>query len=274
MSKNSPNLRRGGNILLLLIILTQLSLLIPFLIFIPLVDTFLSFKCLNFNNVLKIMLGNCESNLFRFIIPLSKLPTLCTAFIISAMTVPIAFVTFKETIDTWIDFLKTLSYNNNENCMFGYWTIVLNYRRIQIFMILFNECFQTTFWPVLEFIGSMLCICLGYSFVVYSHLFGNLFKLAMTSVLILLLCVIVFVMDVGSRSLCSSFKSIRQMKLLLKQNDPTWFRNFVKSCSPVALKIGCFHKMDRSRGPHLVPFILQRTFFLVLKSRDSFADKI
>lgn len=268
VTQNVHSLRRRDDLLLLLIIFTQLSLFIPFLIFIPIVDMYMALECLKYGNAYTIMFGNCENNMFGFIFPLCKIPTLFTAFIISATTAPIAFIPLKETIDNWNDFIRTLQHHYYDNCLFDYWTTALNYRRMQVFVILFNECLQTHFWPVLEFIGSMLSICLGYAFVVYIHLFGIPMKLAVVSVLATLLVVIIFVMDVGSQSLCLSVKSIRFMNHLLKQNESKWFRKFVKSSSPVALKIGCFHKMNRNRGPRLIRFILQRTFFLVLKSKD------
>lgn len=40
------------------------------------------------------------------------------------------------------------------------------------------------------------------------------------------------------------------------------------SCAPMWLRMGPFHQLDRSRFPALIRFCLQRTFFLIVNTRD------
>lgn len=47
---------------------------------------------------------------------------------------------------------------------------------------------------------------------------------------------------------------------------------FFKRCLEVSLKIGEFDKMENERAPSFIRFILQRIFFLVLKTKLSFSN--
>ncbi len=138
------------------------------------------------------------------------------------------------------------------------------YRRIQIFIIVCNQCLQIYFWPVLNFLGGFAIIGMFYSLVLFQKqlpLLGvmGIFVLAMIT---LLLCCLMFHM--GSRSILISKKVLKRVKTL---NKCKWSKRFWKSCPTIALMMGAFHRMDRARGPAFIRFILQRTHMLVIKTR-------
>lgn len=70
----------------------------------------------------------------------------------------------------------------------------------------------------------------------------------------------------GSKSIIISRKILHQIK---RSTNCKWSRRFFKSCPEISLSVGEFHKMDRERAPAFIRFILQRTFFLVLRTKFS-----
>lgn len=53
-----------------------------------------------------------------------------------------------------------------------------------------------------------------------------------------------------------------------------WSKKFFKSCPPIAIRVGEFHKMDSERAPAYVRFVLQRTLFLVVKTKLNLGNEV
>ncbi len=67
-----------------------------------------------------------------------------------------------------------------------------------------------------------------------------------------------------------SLPEVQSIKVLTKFETfsmGSWNRKFLRSCPPICLRVGPFHKLDRQRTPSFLRFILQRTFFLVMKTK-------
>lgn len=140
----------------------------------------------------------------------------------------------------------------------------MTYRRLQIFIIVCNECFQAYFWPTLNFVGGFAIIGLLYTFILFRKelpILGviAIFALAMMT---LLLCCLMFHM--GSCAILVSKNVLRRIKSWKQSNCS---KHFWKSCPVIVVMMGDFHKMDRQRGPTFIRFILQRTFMLVMKTQ-------
>lgn len=140
------------------------------------------------------------------------------------------------------------------------------YREIQILVALSNQCFQDYIWPVFEFLGAVGSIIFLYSLVVVQdqlpfYAIGLVFMF-----FVAITCICCYMME-----MCSSFIQISVMVLnnAKKLKRDKWSRVFFQSCPPIALKVASFHKIDKQRVSSWIKFILQRTFFLVLKTRLS-----
>lgn len=143
--------------------------------------------------------------------------------------------------------------------------IAISYRSLQLLVVICNEVFQTYFWPLIQFVGS----CFGINFLYFLLEYAVILPFGLT--LIIIACVVVLIglcclmLDVGSRPILLSSSILKRVKY---RYDYDWSRKFWRSCKPISLDIGPFHKMDRSRGPAFLRFILQRTFFLSVQSRN------
>ncbi len=185
------------------------------------------------------------------------------------VTISFGLVTLNELSKNLIDLLILLSNANAKNDKESIYLLSVKYRRIQVFMIMINECFQTVFWPRLQVLVAMLAIILAYALIMY-HQFLDIYIQAWLLVgLTMLVGAFLFILDVGSQPLILSLKVLRQNSNVLRRTIcANWFRKFVKSCGPTALKVGPFYKLDRGRGPAFVQLVLQRTIFVVVKSKD------
>lgn len=142
--------------------------------------------------------------------------------------------------------------------------IAIFYRIIQLFAIVSNQCFQTYMWPAIQFIGGMLIIAILYCLLVFKRSLPLVGIICLMFLMVSMILVCCMMLDLGSRPMLISGKIVQQAK---KTYRCRWSRKFFKSCPVIALRIGEFHKMDRQRVSAFVRFILQRTFFLVLKTK-------
>ncbi len=268
INRDPHQVRRGDDLLLLLTVSTQISMVIQFVIFIPLLDMFLTMKCQNYSTFFKYIFGSCETTELRYLLPLSKVPILVNSFVVGSFNASICFVSLKELVDNVKDLSSMLNRKLNENRLLIDNSKVIFYRRMQVFGTIFNECFQTYNLTVVEFIGCMMSICLGCTLILDNHLLHIWGKIATILFFTVVIFFIIFEMDVGSKSIVISTKIICHANKMFAQNDCKWGRKCIKSCPPVALSIGSFHKISRQRGPDLIRYILQRTIFLVLKSKE------
>ncbi len=144
------------------------------------------------------------------------------------------------------------------------------YRQVQVLMILCNKSFQTYLWPSFEFYGAIGLITLMYSLIMFQRHLGNfgVVIFGMFTVGIAAICCSVLAM--GSKAILLSTKVIHNVKL---RKDCCWSRKFFLSCPTISIRVGKFHKIDSARVPAFIRFVLQRTFFLVLKTKLSLGSK-
>ncbi len=143
--------------------------------------------------------------------------------------------------------------------------IAMSYRGLQIFLVICNEAYQTYVWPLLQFVGSCVGIIGLYFLLEYGTILPIGLVFIITACFVLLVGVAFLILDAGSRPILLSSNILRKVKYNYEYN---WSRKFWRSCKPISLNVGPFHKMDRSRGPAFFRFILQRTFFLSVQSRN------
>lgn len=160
--------------------------------------------------------------------------TLLISGFVASMNVAVCFMSLKELIDNLQDLSSVLNKKSNAERPFFDGSKVKYFRRIQVFGNIFNECFQMYNFTVVEICGCMLGIFLGYTFILYNHLFGPLGKLAVTGCFAALLCFKFFVMDIGSRSLLISSKIICRVNKICAHNDCEWLRKYIKSRATVS----------------------------------------
>ncbi len=250
--------------LLVLILIGQITSFIGFLVFTPIVYLLFAFRDFRHISVPYFESGHITfiSNMLMILI---KIPTLYMGCMTAMLTQAILFVVVKELRDNLKQLQKLVEIRSDVKSG----QIERYYRQIQIVTILVNDCLQMYFWPVVELYGSLTAIVVAYSFVRYHNLFNVFYQMSIIVMLFIELISIYFIFDVASQSLPLSSKIIVRPKLLPGKNEQNvLFRKFGKSCRPIVLKVGAFHKIDRQRGPGLMRFILQRTVFLLLKSED------
>jgi len=148
--------------------------------------------------------------------------------------------------------------------------IALSYRTLQIVGKLHNQLYQRFFWPNLQLFGALVIIASCYCLIL---LHNDISPVALSFILIFVVLAtgfIVIALDTGSkpillsRSVLHSWKQVGEICSRGK-----WFAKFSKSCRPICYYSGTFHAVDRTRAPIFIRFCLQRTFFLVFKTRLS-----
>lgn len=263
-----PKLRSSGTqrqdrILLALILIVQLAIAIFFLVLIPVVDIALTVERHNSCNIFGPL---CSLNV-AFI--LLKTPLFVVLCIISMLTISIELIFVKPLSDNLKHLVTLISYNQDTDRRHKFQLVSKYYSQIQIYTILVNKCLQTYVWPIVEFLYGFVSIGLAYIFIKYHVLFNIFVKTIVAGALLTNLCFIHVMFDYGSQPLSLSCKIITKTKLFQRKDGQSILLGKVlKSCRLITLKVGLFHKIDQTRGPSLVRYILQRTVFLLLKSKD------
>lgn len=191
---------------------------------------------------------------------------------------------FREYMVTWIlNYYKLLQYLTlffQIACVFGFLSkhskdfrsnyyiqyVSYLYRQAQILVILSNKCFQAYLWPCIQFCGALAFIALFYSSLIFEESLGISGVLIMCLILIVVAGTSCSMLAMGSRTIILSTKILQNAQ---SWNDCRWSRKFFRSCPTIALGVGEFHKMDTQRMPTFIRFVLQRTFFLVLRTKLS-----
>lgn len=142
----------------------------------------------------------------------------------------------------------------------------LYYRQLQWIGILCNQCFQIYVWPTVELIGGSALITLLYVLLVYYRQlpFSVVAGIIYIKVAVILACCLM--LDMGSMSMLISGKILNEIH---SWNECKYSHKIAKSCTPIALKIGDFHTMDRQRAPSFIRYVTQRTFAIVMKTKMS-----
>jgi len=119
---------------------------------------------------------------------------------------------------------------------------------------------------VIQFFGALVCNGLFYTLLSYKNLLSNFMYASSLFFSLSLLFSKCILSDIGSRSLIISSQIIRSSNSRINVFHRKEFQKFSKSCPLILLKVGSFHYIDRQRVPHLLRFVLQRTFFLVVRT--------
>lgn len=140
------------------------------------------------------------------------------------------------------------------------------YRKIQIFTILANGYLQKYMMTGTEFFGSVIIISLLFSIASFRPMLGGVLLSLIVLSLLTLALFIFFLLDCASRPFLLS----RNVVTICEKGwrSCSWSEKFLKSCQPIALRIGPFHMIDRERAPLMMRFCLQRTFFLTVGARN------
>ncbi len=228
------------------------------------------FPCLYNNTVYTYLFESCESFLFRIFVYMLCIIFMTPIGLMAPFTAVTMFLSMSELTSNLHNmkyFIKAKLSNEESGCCYK---VAMCYRIVQLFATLVNRCYQMSFWPVCEFIGSGLIIAMMYAILVYGQYWNGIFKLGLLISILTVGSVICVPLLIGSHCLSISKYIIVKLKRhkYNKREVDKWNSCFLKSCKPISLKIGPFHEMDRTRVPCLVRFILQRTIFLVFKTRD------
>ncbi|CAL8146382.1 unnamed protein product [Orchesella dallaii] len=139
------------------------------------------------------------------------------------------------------------------------------YRQTQIFSIFCNECCKAYIWSGIQFNGAVAVVIPLYSLVIFGNQLSPIFVAVGIFIIITTTIFCLFVFELGSRPQSLSVCIIKRLRNC-KRNSLSW--KFGKSCRPIVLKVGHFHKMDRKLGSSFVRFCVQRTVFLVVQTNS------
>lgn len=234
-----------------------------FFVFVP--TLVIAFPCLYGSSLYVSLLGPCSSYHFQAVVFLINIICMTPFGICGPMVIICNFVKLKELMENLLD-LKYLLSQANITSQMNSFDIGLRYRRLQLFAMLCNKCYQLAVWPVVEFLCSLLMIIFLYTLLVFDSFMTVHFRVAIIVVFIVDFSILCFIFDMGRRSFAVSTCILIQLR---RDNfGGKWGRMFCSSCKPIALKVGCFHAMDRERVPSILRYVSQRTIFLVLKTNE------
>lgn len=145
------------------------------------------------------------------------------------------------------------------------------YRETQILVILSNKAFQGYLWPVIQFYGGIFLIGLLYLLILFISLLGTFGVSVIVMTIFATGAICCSMLGLGRQTIILSNKFLRHAKSLSGCAEQ---RKFFQSCPTIALRVGEFHKMDSERIPFFIRFILQRTFFFVLKTKLSYNGEL
>lgn len=143
--------------------------------------------------------------------------------------------------------------------------IIAFYRQLQIVLQLANNCFQTYLWPVYEFAGALIVIALIYMEVMFMECLHFAAQICVSIFMCATLCIICVTFKIASLPLQASAKILSKCNVI---NAPLKFSRQRRAISLLSFQIGTFHKIDQSRVPSLLRFVLQRTVFLIVQTRN------
>lgn len=138
--------------------------------------------------------------------------------------------------------------------------LAVQYRKLQIFMMLSNACLQKYAWTSVQFNGSMLIIFSLFSLIRFWRVLGGYTILGLVICLLSYSAFVLFIMDYASRPFSTSKRVLATWRGQWRRYPWSW--RFFRSCQPIAFGVGSFHKIDRERAPFLMRYCLQRTFVL------------
>ncbi|CAL8146379.1 unnamed protein product [Orchesella dallaii] len=136
-------------------------------------------------------------------------------------------------------------------------------RQAQILGKLCNDCLQTYIWTGIQFNGAVAIVIPLYSLIVFGRQLSPIFIGLGLSIIISTTTFCLYVFELGSRPQSISLGIIKGLRTCKRRS---WSYKFSKSCKPITMKVGSFHKMDRKLGSSFVKFLVQRTVFLIVQT--------
>lgn len=238
-----------------------------FVVIIPIISVV--FPCLYNRKVYMHIFEFCESYQFRLFLYVLNTLLLFPIGVISS----IGTVSMLASMNQLTNSLNEIKYLINLNFISQgpgrCYDLAMCYRKVQLIANLVNNCYQVFVWPTYEIISSIGIMALLYALLIFDQYLNGLFKVVLIITIVTMACVVWVPLIIGSQCLCVSKFII--FKLQQKKNNvrgvDKWKKRFLKSSTPITLRIGPFHAMNKKRIPCLIRFILQRTFFLVLKTK-------
>lgn len=141
----------------------------------------------------------------------------------------------------------------------------INYRQIQIFVLVANRCFQAHFLPLVMFCGAAALICLFYVLITHANQLHRVLAMGFLGFALLIACVTLYLLDQFSNPVVISSNIL----VAAKQTRNTAYANkFFRSCQRIAIRVGELHLMDKERVGAYIRFVLQRTSLLVFKFKS------
>lgn len=150
--------------------------------------------------------------------------------------------------------------------------IAFLYRKMQTFAILSNGYLQQYVWTAVQFNGSALIIALLFSIINFRNILSKQLLFVIILTFVTMMIFLYFLLDCASRPFHISRKVVKRCSGRWRKCQ--WSLRFFKSCQPITLKIGPFHKIDTERAPLMIRFCLQRTFFLSVEVRQSQSQNV
>ncbi|CAL8068538.1 unnamed protein product [Orchesella dallaii] len=140
----------------------------------------------------------------------------------------------------------------------------LFYRQLQLVFHLCNECFQNFAWPIIHFFGAIITIAASFLLMVHKKSLGKETYLFLLSLIGWVLLFIGYMIEYGSMPKLISKKMLNNYRRCWGKEK--FSRKYLRACQPLAIRMGPFHEMNRSRMPAFLRFCLQRTIFLVVQT--------
>ncbi len=246
-----------------LIVATAYIIVLPAITFV--------FPCLYGSSFLIYLLGRCNTLGFRILAVFQLIGMAVGMGTLGPLLVTHCFLTINEITEN-LHHLKfilqgILASQNNKSKIVRIEKIGMFYRQIQIFAILCNECLSLLIFPTLEFVGSLTAISFLYALLAFNNLLSGLLKTVVLIALVTNCFICGYTLNIGSKCVVLSKEVISKVKR--SGLGSKYSKKLIQSCSPIELRIGSFHKLYRDRVPTLMRYILQRTIFLVLKTKQS-----
>lgn len=143
--------------------------------------------------------------------------------------------------------------------------IGMNYRQIQMFTKVCNEAFGMLILATIHYIGGASLILINFVLFQFHGELNTVVFFGLCFIGCLAMCFIFILFDVGGAVVLYSINFLKQANSQWGRNS--WARRFFRSCPVIALQLGIFHKVDRTRALIFCRFIAQRTGVIVVNIR-------
>jgi len=153
------------------------------------------------------------------------------------------------------------------------WEILRSYRQCQVFNNLINKVSQFTALPQAQIAGSSIIIGSLYTTVISNGRIPTIVYIGSVFFTVETVFYVFLLFDLASTGLIASKSFLRSLRKWPYSRN-SLFRRYIKSLQPLRIYTGPFHVVDKGRAPALLRFCLQRTIFLVVKTRTGWFRKL